>query len=108
MSEVKDFPIFELEKSLAECQQKFHNLAENSSVALAATDKNGRFTYVNKALTELLGYSTKELLGTEFKSYLHPDDRGQIIALFMNIMVLKQEPRNIEFRASRKESGRSL
>lgn len=103
MSEVKDFPIFEFEKSLAECQQKFHNLAENSNVAIAATDRRGRFTYVNKDLTELLGYSTQELLNTEFKNYLHPDDRGQIIALFLNIMVLKRQPRNIEFRVLHKD-----
>jgi PAS domain S-box-containing protein len=103
LSEVKDFPIFDLEKSLLECKQKFHDLAENSNVAIVATDKKGRFTYVNKHLTELLGYSTKELLGTEFKNYLHPDDRSQIIALFLNINVLTRHPQNMEFRVLRKD-----
>jgi PAS domain S-box-containing protein len=103
MSKTKDIPTSELEKSLLGYKQKCQSLADNSNVAIATTDKRGRFTYVNNTLTELLGYSTQELLGTEFKNYLHPDDRGQIIALFLNIMVLKRQPRNIEFRALRKD-----
>jgi PAS domain S-box-containing protein len=92
-----------LEKALVEYKEKFQSLADNSNVAIAATDKRGRFTYVNHTLTELLGYSTQELIGTEFKNYLHPDDRGQVIALFLNIMVLKRQPRNMEFRALHKD-----
>jgi PAS domain S-box-containing protein len=103
MSEVREYPMFELEKSFLECQSQFQSLADNSNVAIAATDTKGRFIYVNKPLADLLGYSTQELLGTEFKKYLHPDDRGQIIALFLNIMVLKRQPQNIEFKALRKD-----
>lgn len=103
MSKIRDVPTSELEKTLIEYEQKFQSLADNSNVAIAATDVKGRFTYVNKALTELLGYSTQELLGTEFRKYLHPDDRGQIITLFLNIMVLKRQPRNMEFKALHKD-----
>jgi len=103
MSKIKDIPTLELEKKLIEYKQKFQILADNSNVAIAATDKRGRFTYVNNTLIELLGYSSQELLGTEFKNYLHPDDRGQVIALFLNIMVLKRQPRNMEFRALHKD-----
>lgn len=80
-------------------EQNFRSLVENAAVAVATTDLRGRFTYVNKALAELLGYSVQELLGRPFKDFLHPDEKGKITRLFLRIILLRRQPRSFEFRA---------
>ncbi|NWG11209.1 PAS domain S-box protein [Candidatus Bathyarchaeota archaeon] len=81
----------------------FRSLVENAAVAIATTDLKGRFTYVNRALAELLGYSVQELLGHPFIDFLHPDERGRITRLFLKIILLRRQPRNFEFRALHKD-----
>jgi diguanylate cyclase (GGDEF)-like protein/PAS domain S-box-containing protein len=45
-----------------------------SNGLLSVADLEGRFTRVNPAWTETLGYSERELLSKPFVSFVHPDD----------------------------------
>ncbi|MGB9676396.1 MAG: PAS domain S-box protein [Candidatus Bathyarchaeales archaeon] len=83
----------------------FRSLVENAAVAVGITDTRGRFVYVNKAMTDLLGYSADEMLGRPFKFFLHPEDRAKIIRLFLRIIMLRRQPRELEFRALRKDGS---
>ncbi|NWF86441.1 PAS domain S-box protein [Candidatus Bathyarchaeota archaeon] len=80
-------------------EQDFRSLVENAAVPIATTDLKGRFTYVNKALAELLGYTVQELLGRPFKDFLHPAEKGKITRLFLKSILLRRQPRNFEFKA---------
>lgn len=84
-------------------EQGFRSLVENAAVAIAISDLKGRFTYVNQALADLLGYSTQDLIGRPFKEFLHPDDRNRVTRLFLKIIPLRRKPRNLEFRVLRKD-----
>ncbi|MGQ9507153.1 MAG: PAS domain S-box protein [Candidatus Bathycorpusculaceae bacterium] len=84
-------------------EQGFRSLCENAAVAIAITDTKGRFKYVNKAMVDLLGYSAEELLGRPFKFFLHPEDKAKITRLFLRIVLLRRQPRDLEFRALRKD-----
>lgn len=44
------------------------------SPALKCIAKNGRFIKVNPAWTRVLGYTAEELLSTDYKEFVHPDD----------------------------------
>ncbi|MEM3576872.1 MAG: PAS domain S-box protein [Candidatus Bathyarchaeia archaeon] len=83
----------------------FRSLIENAAVAVGITDTRGRFVYVNRALTDLLGYSAEEMLGRPFKFFLHPEDRAKITRSFFRIVVLRRQPRHLEFRALRKDGA---
>lgn len=91
------------EERLWESGRRFRSLVEYAAVAVCLIDLRGRFTYVNKAMGDLLGYSPQELIGRSFKEFLHPDDRGRVIRLFLRIIVLRRQPRNLEFRVIRKD-----
>jgi PAS domain S-box-containing protein len=93
----------EMEKKLFESEQKFRSLVENSAVSICTTDKKGRLTYVNEAMANLFGYSIEEMLNHSFKEFLYPEDRNRVLRLFFNIMILKRQPRNLEFRIIRKD-----
>ncbi|MGD8506255.1 MAG: PAS domain S-box protein [Candidatus Bathyarchaeota archaeon] len=90
-------------KMVRESEQRFRCLVEDAAVAIGISDTRGRFTYVNTALADLLGYSKSELIGHSFKDYLHPKDRGRIVRLFLKSLLLPTKPRNIEFRVIRKD-----
>ena len=92
-----------LEYILNESELGFRSLVENAFVGVAIADLKGRFVYVNKALSEMLGYSVEELLGRQFKDFLHPNDRGKVMRLFLRIIVLRRQPRALEFRVIRKD-----
>jgi two-component system sporulation sensor kinase A len=83
----------------------FRSLVENAAVAVGVTDTRGRFVYVNKAMTDLLGYSADEMWGRPFKFFLYPEDRAKVTRLFLRIIVLRRQPRDLEFRALRKDGS---
>ena len=81
----------------------FRSLCENAAVAVGITDTRGRFVYVNKAMTDLLGYSAEEMFGRPFTFFLHPEDKAKVTRLFIRIIILRRQPRDLEFRALRKD-----
>jgi PAS domain S-box-containing protein len=48
---------------------------EDTGIAMGVTSPEGRWTRVNRALCELLGYRDEELLGALAEGIIHPDDR---------------------------------
>ncbi|WP_455278568.1 PAS domain S-box protein [[Eubacterium] cellulosolvens] len=87
--------------------QRFHSLVDPAGTAIAITDLKGRFNYVNQALADLLGYSVEELVERPFKDFIHPSDRGKVMRLFLKVIVLRRQPRTLEFRAINK-SGKTI
>jgi PAS domain S-box-containing protein len=86
-----------------ESEQRFRCLVEEAASYVGIIDLKGQFTYVNKALADSLGYSVQELTGRSFKDFLHPDDRGKIMRLFLKSVVLRRKPQSLEFRVIRKD-----
>jgi len=90
-------------EDLAESEAKYRGLVESAAVPIGTSDLKGRFTYVNKALAELLGYTVQEMAGQPFKNFLHPKDKGKITRQFLKIIILRRDPRSFEFRALHKD-----
>ena len=91
------------EEALRESEEKFRSLVEETAVPIATTDLKGKLTYANKALAELLGYSTQELVGHPFKDFLHPKDKAKVMRLFLEAILLRRKPFNFEFRVLHKD-----
>ena len=49
------------EEALRESEEKFRSISENSADAIFIADMKGRYVYTNKAVTDLLGYSSEEM-----------------------------------------------
>ena len=62
----------------ADPQDDYRTLCEKSLAGLYVI-QNGRFSYANSMLSNILGYeSPEELIGKSFWELIHPDDRGLV------------------------------
>jgi PAS domain S-box-containing protein len=62
------------ERAARETEKKFFALTETLP-AIVFVHQDGKFRYLNPAAEQILGYSTSELLGTNFWDVIHPDHR---------------------------------
>lgn len=61
--ERRSFELYKANERLAQSEQKFRNLIENSSDWVWATDINGVYTYASPQVEKLLGYKPDEIVG---------------------------------------------
>ena len=70
------------ETSLAETRHRYQRLIEESSDVFTVLDGEGYFDYVSPSVKRVLGYRSEELLGDPAIQYVHPNDRGDVLAEF--------------------------
>ncbi|MBI3417910.1 MAG: response regulator [Verrucomicrobia bacterium] len=66
------------EHALRESEEKFRAFVETTREWIWAIDCEGRHTYSNPAVKEILGYAPEELVGQNCLSFLHEEDREQM------------------------------
>jgi diguanylate cyclase (GGDEF)-like protein/PAS domain S-box-containing protein len=64
-------------------EERIAKLFEMTSDLLATFSLDGRFTLVNPAWEQLLGWSAKDLLDQPVRDLVHPDDIGQTLELML-------------------------
>lgn len=64
-------------RSLKESEERYRRLIETSQEGVWVVDAEAKTTYVNKRLTEMLGYTEEELLGRSALDLLDASDRAK-------------------------------
>jgi len=54
--------------------ENFEQVFERAPIGMGLLDLDGRWTLVNRALCEITGYTTEELIARRFADITHPDD----------------------------------
>ena len=62
--------------ALTESEERFRSAFDYAPIGIGLLSPAGPWIKVNKALTEILGYSEAEFLAMDFQSVIHPDDLG--------------------------------
>ena len=62
------------EESLRESQEKYKRFVETANEGIWAMDANYRTTFVNRRMTEMLGYPTEEMIGKPVASFMFDED----------------------------------
>ncbi|UCF61047.1 MAG: PAS domain S-box protein [Anaerolineaceae bacterium] len=63
----------DVQEALRESEERYRQLIEEANDIIYETDINGNFIFVNSVVKNIVGYSEKELLGTNFVDLIHPD-----------------------------------
>ena len=64
------------ERALAESEQRFRTLAENSSHFALSIDADDRLEWISASVEEVLGWDPVDVVGESIWSYVHVDDRA--------------------------------
>jgi PAS domain S-box-containing protein len=66
----------QMEQALIESEQKFRQLFENSPFGMIILNHQRRITEINQQITQMLGYSLKEMKGSKLSGYIDDEDRN--------------------------------
>lgn len=75
-----------LYEALRQSRDQYQQLIDSINQVIFEVDENGSFTFVNRAWTQLTGYSNEESLGHEIYDFVHPDDRVRCLKSFRYLM----------------------
>jgi diguanylate cyclase (GGDEF)-like protein/PAS domain S-box-containing protein len=87
---------------LAQKEERFRILAENSSDVISRQALDGTFLYVSPASIAILGYMPEEMVGMKLGSFVHPDDKSAVEAGYGAPRTIG-ETGQIEFRFRRSD-----
>ncbi|HEX4855302.1 MAG TPA: PAS domain S-box protein, partial [Limnobacter sp.] len=93
----------QFEDALREAEDRFRSSFEWAAIGMAMLDYKGKFLQVNKALSDILGYSERELLGFTFDAITHPQDTRQHVHLVREVLKGTRQSYQLEKRYIHKE-----
>jgi len=74
------------DEALKESEEKFRSITENSGDAIFITDQEGRYVYTNKAVTEMIGFTSGEMLSKTIIDLSPPHKKDDYSDIFKNIV----------------------
>lgn len=74
------------EIALAASEARFRSLVDRAIDAIFTVDLNGAVTSINAAFETMTGWNASEVLGKNFKEFLHPDDLVQGLQRFQSVV----------------------
>ncbi|MBN1148267.1 MAG: PAS domain S-box protein [Anaerolineales bacterium] len=97
------------EHALRESEGKYRSLVEQSLQGIIVAEGSPpRIVFINRAMTEILGYSAEELLAMssqEVVKLVHPEDRGVFFQRYQARLSGEQAPPRYELRSVRKDGA---
>jgi diguanylate cyclase (GGDEF)-like protein/PAS domain S-box-containing protein len=73
-------------RALRETEEHFRNAFDYAAIGMALVSPQGAWLRVNRSLCELVGYSERELLDSNFQAVTHADDLGNDLANLYRLM----------------------
>ncbi len=71
---------------LQDSEQRFHSAFAHAAIGMALVSTGGQVLQANPALCSLLGCAEQDLLGQDFKTFLHPDDVGLLTRQWVSLL----------------------
>jgi PAS domain S-box-containing protein len=78
------------QKALFDSEAKYRNLVESTKDWVWVIDVEGRHTFSNQAIRDLLGYEVDDIVGISAFSMMHPDDRERVHEMVQRSIKEKQ------------------
>jgi diguanylate cyclase (GGDEF)-like protein/PAS domain S-box-containing protein len=85
-------------RRLERSEKLYRFLIDSSPDIIYTLDPEGRFTYINRRVTELLGFPREQLIGASYTAIVHDDDIDRARYVFNERRVGERASRNVELR----------
>lgn len=69
----------EIKELVRQCEDRFINLANSIEIGIFRSDIQGKTTFTNKFLCDLIEVGAEELLGDNWKKIIHPSDFEEVM-----------------------------
>src|SRR5690606_37887532 len=79
-------------------EQSHKQILENIQDGYYEVDLKGNFTYVNKALKEMLGYSEFELIGMNYREYTTKETAEFLFKIYSNVYKTRKAAKMLDFQ----------
>ncbi|HET7375868.1 MAG TPA: GAF domain-containing protein, partial [Anaerolineae bacterium] len=94
-----------LYSELRESERRYKDLVDNAQEIIYKTDLNGHFTFVNAAVTHLIGFSESELIGLHYLELILPDYRRAAARFYQRQLRSKTPSSYYEFPVKAKNGS---
>jgi diguanylate cyclase (GGDEF)-like protein/PAS domain S-box-containing protein len=89
--------------ALRESEERFRLVFDSAPIGMVIADLKGRFTRVNPAMADILGYTVDQLAAMDFASITHPEDLAKDMFMVSDLIHGKKKRFVMEKRYLRKD-----
>ena len=93
-------------EALGQSEEKYRTILEDMKEGYWEIDLAGNLTFFNDAICRLLGYSKKELLGTNYRVFTTAEDADKVYKAFNQVYRTGKPTRNMFFTISLKDGSK--
>jgi PAS domain S-box-containing protein len=86
-----------VEAALRESEDKYKTIAENSLTGVFI-HQDGKYVFVNDQFAKIHGYTPAELIGKQYMTLIHPDEREAVSQIALNRLTGVSSPKRYEVR----------
>ncbi|WP_208728328.1 PAS domain S-box protein [Oceanidesulfovibrio indonesiensis] len=90
-------------QTLERSEERFRTTVQHAPVGMVQVDAGGHFLLINEQFCELTGFTSEELERLTFQDLTVPDDLGESVTLFRNLLAGKQDSYSLRKRYQRKD-----
>ena len=76
----------EIEATLKASEERYRGLVESQTEFVLRLDAKRRYVFANRAYCDAVGMSPERLIGSNWGSFIHPDDAARTIAIFEKVL----------------------
>jgi len=76
----------ESQRALETSEERFLAFLQNSKDLIGVVSPDGTVTWISNTITDMLGWTPDEIVGTNAFDLLHPDDAGEAAELFLAVV----------------------
>jgi PAS domain S-box-containing protein len=93
----------EYEDALKDSENKYRNILESIDEGYYEVDLAGNFTFVNRAVCEILGYSKEELIGLNNRDYTTDETSKKLFKTFNSAFLTGKPKRIMDYEIIKKD-----
>ena len=87
------------EEKVLESEEKYRRLVENIPDIIYSLDNSAKIAAVNLPASAFYGYKTDEILGKDFATFIHPEDKDRMVQSFIEAVETHRKwTRGLQFR----------